>query len=429
MNASTAETILRPGRAAAQSRQRRRLLTLLALVVVGAILGYVAWNRLVASRFEHTDNAYVQGPVFQITPQVAGTVTAIAADDTDAVTAGQVLVQLDPADARLAVEQAEAQLAQTVREVRTLYGNNDMLSAQIRAREAEVNRAATDIARLQEDVARRRALARTGAVSAEELEHARNQLASARSALLAAEAGAVAAREQLSTSRSLTDNTQVADHPNVKRAAARLREAMLALDRTQLRAPVAGQVAQRHVQVGQRVQPGTPLLAVIPLDKVWVDANFKESQLRSMRIGQPVELTADLYGDAVVYRGTVAGFGAGTGAAFALLPAQNATGNWIKVVQRLPVRITLDDAATLAHHPLRIGLSMQARVRIEDRSGPALAQAVRGAPADGGLTDGVPPAAPGDEALAAIRRIIELNAGDARVAAPAARVTAAKTGD
>ena len=328
------------------------------------------------NHFESTDNAYVQGNVVQLTPQVAGTVVAINADDTDHVKAGQLLVRLDPADAQVALDQAEAQLAQTVREVRTLYANNSTLKAQIALREADVARAQSEEARAQDDVSRRAPLLATGAVGKEEFNHSNAQLSAAKSGVAAAQSAAVAAREQLSANQTLTDGTSTDQHPSVLRAAARVREAFLALKRADLLAPVDGFVAKRSVQLGQRVQAGAPLMSVIALDQLWIEANFKESQLKNLRIGQPVKLVADVYGKKVEYRGTVEGLGAGTGAAFALLPAQNATGNWIKVVQRVPVRIALD-SKELAQHPLRVGLSMDAQVDVSHTEGRMLADGSR----------------------------------------------------
>jgi membrane fusion protein (multidrug efflux system) len=356
--------------------KRKKALMAVAGAVVVAGAAYGAYYALVLNHYESTDNAYVQGNVVQITPQVGGTVLSINADDTDFVKAGQPLVKLDPADAQVNLDQAEAQLAQTVREVRTVFANNSTLKAQIAARDADVARARAEVVRAQDDVNRRAPLLKTGAVGKEEFNHANAQLAAARSALAAAESAAQAAREQLVSNQSLTDNTTVEQHPNVQRAAARVREAYLALKRSALPAPVDGYVAKRSVQVGQRVQPGAPLMTVVALDQVWVDANFKESQLRKLRIGQPATLVADIYGKKVEYHGTVAGLGAGTGAAFALLPAQNATGNWIKVVQRVPVRITLDPNELQAH-PLRVGLSMEATIDVTRTDGKALADAQR----------------------------------------------------
>ncbi len=361
---------------ATQKKKRRKALTILGTVVLLGGLCWAMYEWLVASHYESTDNAYVQGNVIQITPQIGGTVMAILADDTDFVKAGQPLVKLDPTDARVALDQAEANLAQAVRQVRTLYANNGSLSAQVALRQADIGRYQADVARATDDLNRRQQLVGNGAVSKEELNHAQAQLANARSALTAAQAGVLAAREQLSSNQAMTDGTSVDQHPSVLAAAARVREAWLAARRATLPAPVEGYVAKRTVQLGQRVAAGAPLMSIIPLKQVWVDANFKEVQLRKIRLGQPVKLTADLYGKKVEYTGTVAGLGAGTGAAFALLPAQNATGNWIKVVQRVPVRVELDPRQVAAN-PLRVGLSMIAEVDISKQDGKTLADAPR----------------------------------------------------
>ena len=378
---------------AAPGRRRAVLLLLvLAFAALGAAWG--AWWQLVGRNYESTDNAYVAGNLVQVTPQVAGTVVSIAADDTDRVKAGQLLVRLDAADAQVALEQAEAQLAQAVRESRTLYANNNTLEAGIAVRQSELVRA-------QEDHARREQLAAKGMISKEALDNARAAVATARAAL-------DEAREKLASNRTLTDRTTVAAHPNVMRAAARVRETLLALKRAEIAAPVSGYVAKRSVQVGQRVAPGAALMAIVPLDQVWVDANFKESQLREMRIGQPVRLVADMYGDRVEFHGRVAGLAAGTGGAFALLPPQNATGNWIKVVQRLPVRILLD-LTQLEQHPLRIGLSMRAEVDIRDTGGAQLAAAPRA----GAAYSIAAPQAASPDADARVRAIIAANLGAA----------------
>src|SRR3989344_435553 len=319
---------------------RRRGLTLIAAAVALVAIGWGGWHRANGRPVETTHNAHVAGNVVQITPQIGGTVVSIGADDTDYVKAGQLLVKLDPADARVALEQAEAQLAQTVREVRTLYANNATLKAQVSLRSADLARAQADAARMQDDVNR---------------------------------------RAPLMASQTQTEGTSIEQHPNVQRASARVREAYLAVQRAQLVAPLDGHVAKRGVQVGQRVQAGAPLMTLVPLNDLWVDANFKESQLKTLRIGQPAELEADVYGTKVTYHGTVTGLGAGTGAAFALLPAQNATGNWIKVVQRVPVRIALDPKE-VAEHPLRVGLSMEVKVDTADQSGKTLADTQRTTP-------------------------------------------------
>ncbi|MDH6593734.1 membrane fusion protein (multidrug efflux system) [Variovorax sp. TBS-050B] len=405
--------------APAGNGKRRRALTALAALVIVAGGGWGLYEWLVASHYEDTDNAYVQGNVIQITPQIGGTVMAINADDTDFVKAGQPLVQLDPADAKVALEQAEAALAQAVRQVRTLYANNGSLAAQVSLRQADIVKAQSDIAKAQDDLQRRRALSGNGAVSKEELNHAETQLANAKSALAAAQAGVVAAREQLASNQSLTEGTTVAEHPSVLAAAAKVREAYLATQRVAMPAPVDGYVAKRTVQLGQRVAAGTPMMSIVPLHQLWVDANFKEVQLRNIRIDQPVKLTADVYGKKVEYTGKVAGLGVGTGAAFALLPAQNATGNWIKVVQRVPVRIALDPEQLKAN-PLRIGLSMVAEVDITQKSGKMLADAPRATP----LSQTQVYSKLDDGADAEVNRIIAANLG--RGAAVAARPAGAQ---
>ena len=409
-----------PATPAAGSSKRRKALTILASVVVLVGLSWAAYEWLVASHYESTDNAYVQGNVIQITPQIGGTVMAIMADDTDFVKAGQPLVKLDPADSKVALDQAEANLAQAVRQVRTLYANNGSLSAQVALRQTDVGRAQADITRATDDLGRRQQLVGNGAVSKEELEHAQTQLQNARSAMSAAQAGVNAAREQLASNQAMTEGTSVAEHPSVQAAAAKVRESWLATQRASLPAPVDGYVAKRTVQLGQRVAAGTPLMSIIPLKQVWVDANFKEVQLRKIRLGQPVKLTADLYGKKVEYDGTVAGLGAGTGAAFALLPAQNATGNWIKVVQRVPVRVELD-MRQVAANPLRVGLSMDATVDVSKQEGKTLADAPRASAI--ATTEAFQ--AQDDGAEAEVRRVIARNAGRGMAAAPSAAVASA----
>jgi membrane fusion protein (multidrug efflux system) len=359
---------------------RRRGLTWIASVVLIFGLAWGIWHWLQGRHHQNTDNAYVAGNVVQITPQMGGTVVAIGADETDYVKAGQVLVKLDGADARVALDQAEAQLAQTVREVRTLFANNSTLKAQVQTREAEMNRMQAEATRTQQDVQRRAPLVATGAIGKEEFQHAQAQAAAAQSAVAATQSAVVSAREQLIASQTQTDDTTVPAHPSVQRAAAKVREAYLALQRLELLAPVDGHVVKRGVQLGQRVAGGAPLMTVVPLNQLWVDANFKESQLDNIRVGQPAELQADVYGTSVTYHGTVVGLGAGTGAAFALLPAQNATGNWIKIVQRVPVRIAIDEK-DLAEHPLRVGLSMDVTIDTADQKGKGLNDTPRTAPA------------------------------------------------
>ena len=375
--------------------KRRKLLLIVTVIIVLLLIGYGIWWFLFARHYESTDDAYVAGNVVQITPQVGGTVIAINADDTELVQAGTPLVELDPADAKVALDQASAQLAQAVREVRTLFINNGTLAANIALRSADVTRARADLARRQE-------LISIGGVSKEELDHAR-------SALQSAESAATATREQLASNRVQTDRTTLSQHPSVLRAASQVQAAYLALARATLPAPITGYVAKRSVQVGQRVAAGMPLLSIVPLNALWVDANFKEVQIARMRIDQPVTLESDLYGSHAEYHGRVAGLAAGTGAAFALLPTQNASGNWIKVVQRIPVRITLDPKE-LADRPLRVGVSMQVKVDIANDAGNSLTSksAARVAP----VYKTVAFEAAGKEGEVLIRKIIADNSGE-----------------
>lgn len=373
---------------ASKMATRKRLLAALGLACLIATGGYAGYYFTYAVHHEDTDDAYVNGNLVQLTPQVSGTVISVNADDTQIVQAGEAVVNLDPADAQVALGNAQAQLAQTVRQVSALYVNNNVYQATIQQRQA-------DLAKARDDFQRRSQVTETGAVSAEDVAHARD-------AVKTAEAALEAARQQLASNRTMTDQTTVAEHPAVQAAAAKLRDAHLALARNTLPAPVTGYVARRSVQVGQRVAPGAPMMAIVPLDGVWVDANFKEVQLQHMRIGQPVVLRADVYGSSVRYHGRVVGFSAGTGSAFSALPAQNATGNWIKVVQRLPARIELDPAELRAH-PLQIGLSMQVDVDTRDRSGAQLG-AVKKTTYSTNVYRGY-----GEQADAEIARIIALN--------------------
>jgi membrane fusion protein (multidrug efflux system) len=376
----------------AQAMARNRRLGLMALAGVVAVAAVAYGTRWALSlRFEEsTDDAYVSGNVVQITPQISGTVVAIGADNTQFVQAGQTVLQLDRADAKVALDQAEAQLARTVREVRNLFSTSAQLAATLQVREA-------DLATATQDLARRERLADSGAISGEELQHARDSYRAAQAAVLSA-------RQQLAANRARVDGTTVENHPDVQNAAAAVRAAYLAYARTSLPAPVSGFVAQRSVQLGERVNPGTPLMAIVPLDQVWVDANFKEPQLASMRVGQPVNLTADLYGHNVEYHGKIVGFNAGTGSAFALLPAQNATGNWIKIVQRVPVRIAIDPKE-LASHPLQIGLSMKAQVNTRQRDGARLPELAQNVPTYSTDVFG----APDELANQRVQQIIALN--------------------
>jgi membrane fusion protein (multidrug efflux system) len=337
--------------------KRSIMLRLLLLVIVLALIGWVVWYFIDGQWNEDTDDAYVNGNVVQITPMVPGTVVSIGADDGSLVHEGQLLVRLDSADTEAALAQSEASLARTVRQVRGLYNGIDSSQANLANRRVDLERA-------RADYARRQSLAGTGAISAEELAHAHDQLA-------AAEAAVDVSSQKVASDSALVDNSGVASQPDVQAAAAQLRLAFINNARVQIVAPVTGYVARRSVQLGQRVQPGAALMAVVPLEQVWVDANFKETQLKYMRLGQPVTLHADIYGGGVDYNGHVESLGIGTGSAFALLPAQNASGNWIKIVQRLPVRIALD-ADEVRKHPLRIGLSMSVDVNLHGQNGELL---------------------------------------------------------
>jgi membrane fusion protein (multidrug efflux system) len=366
----SSQTPLAAESAAPQSPQKNRrgfMLRLLGVVVILAAVGWTAWYFLDGRWYESTDDAYVNGNVVQITPQVPGTVVTIGADDGDLVHAGDVLVKLDPSNTEVALAEAKASLASTVRRVRGLYSSVSGAQADVAARKVAVDKARADFNR-------RRDLAKSGAISAEELSHAQDELTAAESAL-------TAAQQQYETSKVLVDDTVVASHPDVQAAAAKLRAAYLDNLRTTIVAPVDGYVAKRSVQLGQRVATGAPLMAVVPLHQVWVDANFKETQLTHMRIGQPVEIRADVYGGKVTYKGHVQSLGVGTGSAFSLLPAQNATGNWIKIVQRVPVRVFFDDPRQLDDHPLRIGLSTDVEVNLHDQTGPMLAKQAPAQPA------------------------------------------------
>ena len=350
--------------APAQVMQRRRtrwlLIAVTAFVIVG--VGSTVYWWLFARNYEETDDAYVAGDLVNVSSQVSGTVVSIDADETDLVQKGQELVKLDDTDAQIALQAAEDQLAKAVRQVHTVFTSRDELSAVLAQRRADFSRARSDLER-------RKSLGEGGAVSAEEISHAQDAVDAAQQALIAAE-------KSLAGGTALLGRTGVSDNPDVQVAANAVQSAWIALRRTRIHAPVSGYIARRAAQLGERTSQGNPLLSIVPLERLRVEANFKEVQLNRMRIGQPVKIVADIYGGRVEYHGTVAGLGLGTGAAFALLPAQNATGNWIKVVQRVPVRVALDPQE-LAAHPLRIGLSTKASVDVRADSGPQLAQTPR----------------------------------------------------
>ncbi|SIT40077.1 Membrane fusion component of tripartite multidrug resistance system [Paraburkholderia ribeironis] len=339
-----------------RQRRRRRYFTGFAMIVGTVALASAAAWWLTARGIESTDDAYVAGDVVQVSPQIVGTVVAVLVQNTDSVEAGTPLIELDKTDAKIALDAASDQLAHAVREYRSASADAERERAQIRLREAAATRA-------RDDLNRRLALISDGAVADEDVRHARDAASSADAAL-------DAQRAAYQASVAHTDGTSIDSSPLVRSAAAQVRSAALAMRRTVVLAPVAGLVTKRVVEVGQRVVPGTPMFAIVPMDRLWAEANFKESQLRRMHVGQRVQLHADLYGSALTYHGVIEGFEAGTGAAFASVPAQNATGNWIKVVQRLSARIALDPQE-LRRHPLRIGLSMTAQVRVGGRAGEA----------------------------------------------------------
>jgi membrane fusion protein (multidrug efflux system) len=365
---------------------------ILGIVLVLAAIAYGV-SVLLAPPSEETDDAYVGGNLVTITTREGGTVTALHADNTQHVDRGAPLVDLDPATQDVALASAEADLGRAVRAFRSSNATVDEASAEIVQARADVNRAVNDLTR-------RKAAAKDGAVSGEEVSHASDAVTTARAALNLAEA-------KRAQAASATAGTSVSDNPAVLAAIAQVRRAAISRAYMSISSPVAGVVAQRTVQLGQRVAPGTPLLSVVPLDSLWVDANFRETQLEHMRVGQPVKIKADIYGGKIVFHGKVLGLGAGSGNAFSLLPPQNASGNWIKIVQRVPVRIALDPKE-LARNPLRVGLSVTTTVDTSDRSGPMVAGSTPPAGGTQQVVDG------GPQVEARIRQIIARNMGSAR---------------
>ena len=340
-------------------KRRRALLIVTSLFILAALAWLLLWL-FVFSKRETTDDAYVGGNQVALSTQVPGTVVAIFADDTQRVEAGQVLVKLDSTDADVRLRQARSQLAQAVRQVRQQTDSASSADAQVVT--AQIN-----LKKAEADLKRRLPLIAEQAEAPENIQHLRDSVDQARASLVTAQAQASAAHASI-------EGTQVVNNPAVEQARANFRAAWVAAQRNDIYAPVSGYVAQRSVQLGNSVQPGQQLMTVVPLHDLWVDANFKEGQLRHIRIGQPAKIVSDVYGSSVEYHGKVIGLGAGTGSAFSLLPAQNATGNWIKVVQRVPVRIALNDQ-DLDKHPLRVGLSTEVTIDITDDRGAALAQA------------------------------------------------------
>jgi len=339
-------------------KRKHMLLGLGSLFLVAGIAYTIYWFSY-GQYYQDTDDAYVSGNLVQLMPQITGNVVSVYADDTALVKAGQPLVTLDGTDAQLALQNAQTELAETVRSVKQLYASAGELRSVVNEKQTVLEKAKTDLDR-------RSRLILQHAISKEELQHSKDNVSIAESSLASAE-------HKLAAALSAVENTTLATHPAVLKAETRVRQAWLDTVRTSIKAPATGYIAKRSVQIGQRVNPGSALMIIVPLDEIWVDANFKENQLRHIRIGQPVTLTSDLYGRTVVFHGKVAGLGAGTGSVFSLLPAQNATGNWIKVIQRLPVRIRLDPNE-VAQHPLRIGLSMLAKIDTHDESGAVLSK-------------------------------------------------------
>jgi membrane fusion protein (multidrug efflux system) len=363
---SASADVSNPKQPANKKKKRKVALLLLAAIVLVVGIAWLVYWFLVLRHFQETDDAYVAGNQVQVMAQVSGSVNKVWFEDTDYVKKGDVLVTLDQTDAQQAFEKAQTALATSVRQTHQMMINSKQYQATIELQK-------TALAQAQADLQRRVPLGASNLIGREELQHSRDAVATAKAQLDVAE-------QQYNANQAMILNTSLAEQPAVKQNAAALRDAWLALQRTQIRSPMDGYVSRRSVQVGSQISTTTPLLAVVPAKNLWVDANFKETQLAGVRIGQPATVVSDIYGDDVVYQGKVVGLDMGTGSAFSLLPAQNATGNWIKVVQRLPVRIELD-AQQLAQHPLRIGLSTLVKVDTTQQDGGVLATSVRNNPA------------------------------------------------
>lgn len=348
-----------------KKRKRKSILLFLTLLFVAIAVAYGLYWFLILRHFQETDDAYVSGNQVQIMAQVSGSVTKIWADNTDFVKQGDVLVSLDPADAEQSFEKAQTQLASSVRQIHQLMINSKQYQANIELQK-------TALAKAQHDLNRRIPLGQANLIGREELQHARDAVASAQAEL-------DVAIQQYNANQAMVLGTRLEDQPVIKQAAAQVRDAWMALQRTQILSPMTGYVSQRAVQVGSQISPTTPLMAIVPAKGMWVDANYKETQLANIRIGQPATVVTDMYGDDIVFTGKVVGLDMGTGSAFSLLPAQNATGNWIKVVQRLPVRIELDEQQ-ITEHPLRIGLSALVNVDTTSHEGAVLATQIRTTP-------------------------------------------------
>ena len=364
---------------AALKAKRKKALSMVALILIIAAVAYTVWT-LFFNHSVSTENAYVGAETASITSMVSGQVLDVMVSDTQQVKKGDLLVRVNERDAEIALAQAQAELMKAQRQYKQTQANSSALNSQvfvsddgIHSAEAQVAKAQAELNKAQDDLARRSQLSTSGAISKEELSTAQSAVNNAQAGLDLAKAGLAqaqssqkAAQSTLAANEALIRGSNETSTPDVLIAQARLKQAILDLERTEIKAPFDGVIARRNIQVGQRVAPGTVLMMLVPISKLYVDANFKESQLAKVKAGQKAVLTSDLYGDEVEFHGTVIGFSGGTGSAFALIPAQNATGNWIKVVQRLPVRIALDPKE-LAEHPLRVGLSMEAKINLASK--------------------------------------------------------------
>ena len=364
---------------AALKAKRKKALSMVALILIIAAVAYTVWT-LFFNHSVSTENAYVGAETASITSMVSGQVLDVMVSDTQQVKKGDLLVRVNERDAEIALAQAQAELMKAQRQYKQTQANSSALNSQvfvsddgIHSAEAQVAKAQAELNKAQNDLARRSQLSTSGAISKEELSTAQSAVNNAQAGLDLAKAGLAqaqssqkAAQSTLAANEALIRGSNETSTPDVLIAQARLKQAILDLERTEIKAPFDGVIARRNIQVGQRVAPGTVLMMLVPISKLYVDANFKESQLAKVKAGQKAVLTSDLYGDEVEFHGTVIGFSGGTGSAFALIPAQNATGNWIKVVQRLPVRIALDPKE-LAEHPLRVGLSMEAKINLASK--------------------------------------------------------------
>ncbi|MBA2588073.1 MAG: efflux RND transporter periplasmic adaptor subunit [Alphaproteobacteria bacterium] len=379
---------------ASPNRNRRFWFIILGVVVLVAAVIYGVYWLLYSRYFESTDDAYVGGNVVAITSKENATVLALHADNTQTVKQGQLLIEMDPAIATVNLQSAQANLARVVRMVKSQFSRSD-------SGEAQLNQARVALKQAQDDYQRRQKAFATQSVSGEELAHARDAVAAAQAMVNSAQGG-------LEQSNASIEGTDIAHNPEVLTAEAQLRAAAIAYGHMRLIAPLDGVIAQRTVQAGQQVAAGTPLMAVVPLSNVWIDANFKEVQLARMRVGQPVKIKADIYGGGVTFHGHIEGLGAGSGSAFALLPPQNASGNWIKIVQRVPVRIVLDPQE-IKDHPLRVGLSVSVDADVRDQSGPMVTSKI-----SGGTTRANTGEDSGPVADAMIARILKANGGIAR---------------